>query len=961
MSTNSNNNGFASNKNTPTPTPPTLKKLSGVIERITFHSEETGYTVARLLPDSGGEHKSGRNSNNSGAASTASPRRFATKGEDNLVTVVGTMNGVAPGEALELTGLWQQHPQHGWQFKTESYRSVLPATEQGIRKYLGSGLIKGIGPKTADKIVAFLGVDTLTVLEEQPDRLNEVPKLGQHKAGLIAAAWVEQKAIKEVMVFLQGNGISTSLAVRIYKQYGDAATTIVKNEPYRLAREVYGIGFKTADKIATNLGFSHEDPERIKAGTLFVLSEASDSGGHTYLPRPVLAEKAAELLGVEAALVEEAITGLALDGGAQVETLVADPDDGSLFFKPLVAVTVFNGSSSKTAQPVLRAAPVTATPQTSDKDEVNEDIDPLEQDLNDFARYSPVSRRSATSVGNSKTSASASKSSSNNNSKAGAGPARSLNQAGTHNQGVNAAGDRSGHKPPAPAPVITPASVSSGFATNPDLASGREVYQGATPTLSALPGEQAVYLPPFYWAEVGIARQLLRLAHCTRQEDRLSELANTNFPTMFEYLATKDEAKLVLADRQKEGVVAALARPVAVLTGGPGTGKTTSMKALIRALSLKKKRVILAAPTGRAAKRLSEATGLEAKTLHRLLALKPGGKSQYDAKEGKPIEADIVIVDEVSMLDTLLMYSLLKGIATGTHLLLVGDADQLPSVGAGNVLSDIINSEVVPVVRLDQIFRQGAGSAIVTNAHRINQGQMPLTGEHIKDFFFFTEDDPELAGDLVVDLVAQRIPKKFGFRSEDIQVLAPMHRGKSGVGYLNEKLQETLNAPSDSKPQKQYGSKVFRVGDKVLQLRNNYDKQVYNGDGGTIIELSLENQTVKVKLEDDREVEYDFGELDELTLAYAVSIHKSQGSEYPVVVVPVAMGHYMLLERKLIYTAVTRAKKLVVMVGSKKALAMAVRNGPKVGGEVGSYNGSNNPAHRAGRYTGLAIRLAQLS
>ena len=724
--------------------------------------------------------------------------------------------------------------------------------------------------------------------------------------------------------------------------------------------------FKTADKIATNLGFSHEDPERIKAGTLFVLSEASDSGGHTYLPRPVLAEKAAELLGVEAALVEEAITGLALDGGAQVETLVADPDDGSLFFKPLVAVTVFSGSSKKTTQPAavqLRAAPVTATPQASE----DEDIDPLDQDLNDFARYSPVSRRNATSATNSKTSASVGKSGSASNNKAEAGPARSLTQPNNHTQAVNTNGNRNGgNKPsaPAPAPVVTPASVASSPATNSDLASGREVFQGATPTLSALPGEQAVYLPPFYWAEVGIARQLLRLAHCTTQENRLAEFSKTDYNVMFNFLENKDQSKLALADRQKEGVVAALARPVAVLTGGPGTGKTTSMKALIRALSLKKKRVVLAAPTGRAAKRLSEATGLEAKTLHRLLALKPGGKSQYDAKEGKPIEADIVIVDEVSMLDTLLMYSLLKGIATGTHLLLVGDADQLPSVGAGNVLSDIINSEVVPVVRLDQIFRQGAGSAIVTNAHRINQGQMPLTGEHIKDFFFFTEDDPELAGDLVVDLVAQRIPKKFGFRSEDIQVLAPMHRGKSGVGYLNEKLQETLNAPSDSKPQKQYGSKVFRVGDKVLQLRNNYDKQVYNGDGGTIIELSVENQTVKVRLEDDREVEYDFGELDELTLAYAVSIHKSQGSEYPVVVVPVAMGHYMLLERKLIYTAVTRAKKLVVMVGSKKALAMAVRNGPKVGrdGSAASNNGSSNsPAHRAGRYTGLAIRLNQLA
>ena len=332
---------------------------------------------------------------------------------------------------------------------------------------------------------------------------------------------------------------------------------------------------------------------------------------------------------------------------------------------------------------------------------------------------------------------------------------------------------------------------------------------GATPTLSALPGEQAVYLPPFYYAEQGIAKNLLRLSQASRSKDALADMTHTDFKAMFEYLATKDPAKLQLAERQQEGVVMAIARPVGVLTGGPGTGKTTSMRALIRALTLKKKRIILAAPTGRAAKRLSDATGLEAKTLHRLLQLKPGGKSQYDAKE-HPLPADIVIVDEVSMLDTLLMYNLLKGIATGTHLLLVGDADQLPSVGAGNVLADIINSGEVPVVKLDQIFRQGAGSAIISNAHRINRGQMPLFGGDITDFFFFGEEDPELAGDLVVDLVANRIPRRFKFEPSAVQVLAPMHRGKSGVGYLNEKLQEVLNPPEARKGQKLYGNKLFR-------------------------------------------------------------------------------------------------------------------------------------------------------
>ncbi|HEX2915839.1 MAG TPA: AAA family ATPase [Chloroflexia bacterium] len=478
-----------------------------------------------------------------------------------------------------------------------------------------------------------------------------------------------------------------------------------------------------------------------------------------------------------------------------------------------------------------------------------------------------------------------------------------------------------------------------------------------------LPGEQAVYLPPFYYAEQGIARNLIRLVNCPPNRDKLAEFRKTDYPKMFVYLEGKEGFKL--ADKQQEGIVMALAKPVGVLTGGPGTGKTTSMLALIRILSLKKKTIVLAAPTGRAAKRLSETTGLEAKTLHRLLATRPGGKPQYD--QDNPLQADIVIVDEVSMLDTLLMNNLLKAIASGTHLLLVGDADQLPSVGAGNVLADVIRSGVVPVVKLDQIFRQGADSAIISNAHLINEGKMPVTGGEIKDFFFFNEDDPELAGDLVVDLVAKRIPARFSFNPADIQVLSPMHRGKAGVGYLNEKLQEVLNPAGDGKGQKQFGGTAYRVGDKVLQLRNNYDKEVFNGDGGVITGISHENQEIKVRLEDGREVSYDFGELDELTLAYAMSIHKSQGSEYPVTVIPVVMGHFMLLERKLIYTAITRAKKLVVLVGSKKALAIAVKNGPDTSGFLptrqgqgsGSSSGGVSSRHRSGRYTGLAFRLLQ--
>jgi exodeoxyribonuclease V alpha subunit len=792
---------------------PNLKTLSGTVERVTYQNEENGYTIARLAEEGG--------KNRQNTPSTA-------KGDDKLVTIVGNMIGVVAGEALELSGFWLNNPQYGWQFKVESYRSTLPATAQGIRKYLGSGLIKGIGPKTAERIVAHFDTETMDILDLEPKRLLEVPKLGKHKANLIAKAWLEQKAIKEVMVFLQGQGVSTSLAVRIYKRFGDASISIVKNQPYLLAREVWGIGFKTADKIAQALGFKHDDPERIKAGTLFALNEASDGDGHTYLPRPKLVEKAAELLGVTAEQVDKAIDGLVLDDGIRLEALTTQPK-GVASFEPVVKLQVF------------------------------------EPDDHTQVRDSTVE------------------------------------------------------------------------------------YQ-ITPRIEhvAVEGEQAVYLPAFYHSEVGITRHLLRLYRCPIEKDRLKDLKQINFKAMFDYLSTKN-SKLELADKQREGVVMALTQPVGVLTGGPGTGKTTSMRALVRVLIIKKKRVMLAAPTGRAAKRLSEATGLEAKTLHRLLGLKPGSKPLHD--QDNPIPCDILILDETSMCDVIVMNQVLKALATGTHLLLVGDADQLPSVGAGNVLSDVINSGAIPVVRLDHIFRQGAGSAIITNAHRINEGQVPVVNRDITDFFIFAEEDQEKAADLVVDLVNHKIPKRFGFTTADIQVLAPMHRGRCGVGYLNEKLQETLNPEHPAKAQKQYGGKVFRVGDKVLQMRNNYDKEVFNGDSGLVKVINNEDQTVTVDLEDGRTVEYDFAELDELTLAYAVSIHKSQGSDYPVCVIPMVMGHYMLLERKLLYTAVTRAKKLVVLVGSKRAIAMAVRNGP-------SRDSDGRPVQaRRDRFTGLMSRL----
>lgn len=758
----------------------TPKVITGVLERITFQNEENGYTVAKLAPDNREQRDQG----------------------DALATIVGPLAGAVPGEALELTGHWQHHDQHGWQFVVHSYKSVLPATATGIRKYLGSGLIKGIGPRTAEKIVAHFDVETLHVFDTAPERLRDVPGIGARTVAKIIAAWSEQKAIKDVMVFLQGHGVSTSLAVRIYKQYKDASISIARNHPYRLAREVFGIGFKTADKIALAMGVRPDDPERIKAGVLFALSEATEEG-HTYQPRAELAAHAAELLGVDVAPTAQAIDDLVAERGAHAEPLSSVPE---------------NARSEAAAA-------------------------------------------------------------------SGDGPLRL----------------------------------------------GEPLAEYGAPA-----DETAIYLLPFFHAEEGIARQLTRLNRPA--VDLLADFQRVDPAAMFAWLEQAE--KITLADKQKDGVLMALTRSVCVLTGGPGTGKTTSMRALIRVLQAKRKRIVLAAPTGRAAKRLSDATGLEAKTLHRLLAIRPGGKPQYDAES--PLPADMVIVDETSMLDTLLMNTLLKAVPTGAHVLFVGDADQLPSVGAGNVLADVIAAGSLPMVRLEQIFRQSEKSAIAVNAHRINSGEMPLTGGPIEDFYLFAEDDAEKSAALVVDLVARRIPAKFGLRPMDIQVLAPMHNGKCGVAWLNGALQAALNPSDDDKPQKVFGNRTFRQGDKVLQMRNNYDMDVFNGDGGMITRIDPVDQVVTVQLEDDRVVEYDFTELDQLTLAYAISIHKSQGSEYPCVVMPIVMSHYMMLERKLIYTGLTRARRLAVLVGSRKAIGVAVRNGGASG---------------AGRRTGLRARI----
>ncbi|MGI5398819.1 SF1B family DNA helicase RecD2 [Streptomyces sp. CA-135486] len=711
--------------------------VEGVLERITYANEENGYTVARV--DTG-------------------------RGGGDLLTVVGSLLGAQPGESLRMEGRWGSHPQYGKQFTVENYTTVLPATIQGIRRYLGSGLIKGIGPKIAERIVEHFGIDTLDIIEQQPKRLIEVPGLGPKRTKLIGVAWEEQKAIKEVMVFLQGVGVSTSIAVRIYKKYEDASISVVKNQPYRLAADVWGIGFLTADKIAQAVGIPHDSPERVKAGLQYALSQSTDQG-HCFLPEEQLIADAVKLLQVDTGLVIECLAELAAEEEGVVRETVPAPDGGE---------------------------PVTA-----------------------------------------------------------------------------------------------------------------------------------VYLVPFHRAEISLAAQLGRLLRSA--DDRMPAFQDVAWDKALAWLAEHTGAEL--APEQEQAVRLALTSKVAVLTGGPGCGKSFTVRSIVELARAKKAKVVLAAPTGRAAKRLAELTGAEASTVHRLLELKPGGDAAYD--RDRPLDADLVVVDEASMLDLLLANKLVKAVAPGAHLLLVGDVDQLPSVGAGEVLRDLLAAGgPVPSVRLTRIFRQAQQSGVVTNAHRINSGVQPITSG-LSDFFLFVEEETEDAGKLTADVAARRIPAKFGLDPRrDVQVLAPMHRGPAGAGTLNSLLQQAITPARPDLPEKRFGGRVFRVGDKVTQIRNNYEKGkngVFNGTVGVVTSLHLEDQRLTVLTDEDEEVPYDFDELDELAHAYAVTIHRSQGSEYPAVVIPVTTGAWMMLQRNLLYTAVTRARKLVVLVGSRKAIGQAVR------------------------------------
>jgi exodeoxyribonuclease V alpha subunit len=728
------------------PSPPPqhldLAILDGVLERVTFSNPETGYTIARIAPDRG-------------------TGRGPVSASTELVTAVGPLLGAQVGESLRLRGRWTSHVKYGRQFEARSYTTVLPATEQGIRRYLGSGMIKGIGPVMAERMVSHFGVDIMHIIDNEPERLIEVPGLGPKRSGRIKDAWAEQKAIKEVMIFLQGVGVSTSLAVKIYKKYGDESVTTVQQEPYKLAQDVWGIGFKTADTIAASVGIAADSPERIKAGLAYTLSEAADDG-HCYLPEPALVTSAAKILGVPAAQIAPLIGDLAAEELAITEELPA-------------------------AEP---------------------------------------------------------------------------------------------------------------------------------------PGLRAVYLPPFFHAERSLATALRNLLSTSR--DRLAVFTAVDWDKAFAWLRASTGADL--APEQADAVKLALTCRVAILTGGPGCGKSFTVRSVVELAKARKAKIVLAAPTGRAAKRLAELTGHEAATIHRLLKLQPGGDPEFDASN--PLDADLVVVDETSMVDVILANKLVKAVAPGAHLLLVGDVDQLPSVGAGEVLRDMITAQALPVVRLTKIFRQAQQSGIVVNAHRVNAGRPPELTAY-PDFFWFNSDETEATAQLVADIVARRIPARFGLDPRrDVQVLCPMHRGPAGAGNLNLLLQEVLTPYRDGAPERRYGGRVFRVGDKVTQLRNNYDKGaagVFNGTTGVVTGMSLEDHSLTVRTDEDEEISYDFDELDELAHAYAVTIHRSQGSEYPAVVIPLTTSAWMMLQRNLLYTGITRAKKLVVLAGSRRALAAAVR------------------------------------
>jgi len=1198
--------------------------LRGVVERITYHNEETGYTVAKLTP----ELRSQSNSVPSGF------------GRNREVAIIGTLIGVNVGESVELTGRWTIHAEYGRQFVVEHMRTVLPATVAGIEKYLGSGLIRGVGPVTAKRIVKHFGVETLTVIEDQPARLHDVPGVGRKRTEMIIAAWQEQKAIKEVMLFLQSHGVSTSLATKIYKFYGDDAIGIVRQDPYRLARDIFGIGFLTADRIAQSMGLAPDSPQRVAAGVAYALNQATDEG-HVFLPTSELVKQATELLGVSRDEVGIGVVRLWHDDLVKVAVQPGDVelgpiitpsvDDGipqliaerghvyaaatttqaqqvlteeraiyltalyyseqgvanqlqrlmrlgessfarfqqqrqdweKLFSAAELAtglrlapqqrsaiqaalthrVTVLTGGPGtgkcvhgdtlvwvkdgltliKDLMPAIQTEPDTILPisvqvntryglqeathfyyggmqstlrvttregftiegtpnhriiiatedgpawSTLDQLNVGDSVGiyrttpDYKSDFDSFAyflglfigdgNFNRSPNRKVTDVN--VTSADPEiwefleqempKLNFSVNLHGYSGKAR-MYYIGRHRRhgkgGVVAVMQEWGCKIAKARDKSVPTRILQGtYAEKHSFLMGlfdadgsvdqRDVAIelglsnflllrtiqtmllefGIISVLRAKPQSDSWRLcirgdnARLFYDSIGFKikhKQALKLALDRKANSNLDlvpcldngllrryitqtgkherkwwwkwkrEVRGERYPHRNRVIALLDQHQV---GSEEEQIIRQLCDPhiywarVASVEASqaevydlhvPGSNEfiangfvnhnTTVIGTLIKILEENHQRYTLCAPTGRAAKRLSETTGREARTIHRLLEFKPAEGMSFHRNADNPLEGDLLIVDEASMLDLVLTNHLLKAISPGTHLLLVGDVDQLPSVGAGNVLKDIIaaieerdagsaarpqspnhrisqsSNTQATVIRLHTIFRQAAGSLIITNAHRINEGEMPtIDNEHAADFFLFRTEEPERAAQLCVELVQSRIPKRFAIPTRDIQVLSPMHRGIIGVGALNEALQAGVNPPTAQKPEKRIGNRVYRVGDRVMQIRNNYDKDVYNGDLGLIQAIDLEMQKVTVTI-DERPVVYDFLELDELVHAFAISIHKSQGSEFPAVVIPILTSHYMMLQRNLLYTAVTRAKRLVVLVGQPKAIAMAVRN-----------------------------------
>lgn len=732
-------------------------ELKGNIDEIIFHNEDNGYTVAILETD------------------------------DNIITIVGNIPLIREGESLKVAGTKIVHPTYGEQLKVETYELIAPATLVGIERYLSSGLIPGIGPKTAERIVERFGEKSLDILQYDPERLKEIGGIGDKKIKGIAESFREQREIKDTMVFLAQYDITPALGIKIYKRYGSETIAKVRENPYKLSDEIIGVGFKLADNIATSMGVDKLSEYRINAGIKFTLKEVARDG-HTYSPKDELVIKSSRLLSADQAVIEEAIMNLALKSELQLETM---------------------------------------------EDHI------------------------------------------------------------------------------------------------------------------------AVYHMPYYFAETNVSKKIIELSSADKKDLKLDIEEEINF--------LEKNNDIELAENQKQAIRESVENGLLIVTGGPGTGKTTTINSIIQLFEDQNFKILLAAPTGRAAKRMSEATGRQSKTIHRLLEYGYADESLgmiFSKDEGAPLEADVVIIDEMSMVDILLMNNLLKAIQPGTRLILVGDIDQLPSVGAGNVLKDMIESELVKVVKLDEIFRQARESMIIVNAHKINHGEIPTVNSKGKDFFFLERNKPKDVLETVLELSRDRLPKWNDYDPvRDIQILSCSRKGDVGVNILNKRLQEYINPKASHKSEKVLGDLIFRVGDKVMQIKNNYNTKwklikddrvvdegegVFNGDFGFITEIDKEENELMVVFDDGRQVIYSFNQLDELVLAYATTIHKSQGSEFPVVVLPIFWGPPMLLTRNLLYTAITRAKEIVVLVGDKKCLAYMIDN-----------NKITN------RYSGLKSRLAK--